>query len=199
MAGGVVAVILRSFGDPRGVMAERIAAGPSEARALADLALACGLALVASMPAAIRRAQGLDIADAVPAAVSAHVFGYLFVAPLLFYALAALLHLIARPFGARRGFLGARMALFWAAVPGAAIALGVALAGVAVEIVAGARLAGLVDYVAIAGLAVWLWILAGSLAEAEGFGATLPVAGALVAGCLGLWGGLAVLSGAALG
>jgi len=42
------------------------------------------------------------------------LFGWLFVAPLAFYAIAAASHSIARLFGGRASWYEARMALFWA-------------------------------------------------------------------------------------
>jgi hypothetical protein len=61
-------------------------------------------------------------------------------APLLLYGLAALLHPAARVFGGRGGFREARAAVFWAALLGGPIAVGIALVGAAVEIVAGPRM-----------------------------------------------------------
>ena len=45
--GGVVDAIARTWRDPRGVMAARVAAGLTESRALADLMVACALFFVA--------------------------------------------------------------------------------------------------------------------------------------------------------
>ena len=42
------------------------------------------------------------------------LFGWLFVVPLAFYAIAAASHMIARLFGGRASWYEARMALFWA-------------------------------------------------------------------------------------
>jgi len=122
MARGLVAAMAQAWSDPRGAMARQVAGGLSETRALQHLTLACGLGFVASAPAAVRRAQALqDVPDALTGVIAAHLFGYVFVAPLLLYAVAALLHLAARAFGGRGGFLGARAALFWAALLGAPI------------------------------------------------------------------------------
>jgi hypothetical protein len=97
MGAGVVDSILRGWCDPRGAMAARLAEGPNEPRALVDLFLACGLGFVASLPAAARRAAELGIEDPFAGAAAAHLFGFLFVAPLMLYGLAALMHLAARP------------------------------------------------------------------------------------------------------
>ncbi len=186
MSGGVVTGIRRAYGDPRGAMARRMAEGLSEPLAMRDLFLACGLGFVASVPTAVRAARTLGIEDSLAGTISAHLFGYLFVAPLLAYGLAAVLHLAARAFGGRGGFLGARSALFRAALLGAPIAILVALAGVATEIVAAAGVLPLIPYLSYAGFAFWLWLLAAGLAEAEGLGATLRVAAVLALVFLGV-------------
>ena len=174
--------IVRAYRDPRGAMAAAIAAGPSEARALAELMGACGLLFLASLPTALRTAGRLGIEDAVPAAIAAHLFGYFCLLPLIAYGLAALVHLAARAFGGRGGWLAARAAIFRAAFLGAPIAGVLALAGTAAG---GGRLPW-VTWLGYAGLAFWLWLLAASLAEAEGFTATGRVAAVLGAGVAGV-------------
>jgi hypothetical protein len=180
MAGGLVDATLRGWRDPRGAMAAELDRGLSEARALAELMFACGLFFVASLPNAIREARSLAIADPVEGAVAAHLFGYLALAPLLAYGFAALVHLVARGFGAERGFGAARAALFRSLLLVAPVAIALALAGVAVE-VAVPSLAPLLDVLGVATLAFWLWLFAASLAEAEGFAATRRVAAVVVA------------------
>lgn len=197
MAEGIVAAIARGYRDPRAEMARQVADGLTEARALGHLFLACGLGFVASLPDAVRKAQSLgDVPDPLAGTISAHLFGYVFVAPLLFYAFAALLHLVARAFGGRGGFLGARSALFWGALLGAPIALALALAGAAAEIAGGAALLPWVAYLGYAGLAFWIWLLAASLAEVEGFAATRRVAAVMALAFVGLALGLGTLTGA---
>jgi hypothetical protein len=196
MSEGVVAAIARAYRDPRGAMARRLSGGPDEGRALFDLFLACGLGFVASLPAALRAAQRLDIPDAQTGAIAAHLFGYLFVAPLLAYGLAALVHLAARAAGGRGGFAEARAAVFWSLLLAAPLALALALAGVAVEAADDPRLLRLLDVLGYAGAAFWLWLFAASLAEAEGFAATGRVAAVLAALALGAAFGLGALANA---
>ena len=189
MAGGIVDSILSGWRDPRAAMARETGQGLSEARSLLHLMLACGLFFVASLPNAIREAQALDIADPVEGAIAAHIFGYLAMAPLLAYGLAALVHLAAHPFGARGGFRAARAALFWSLLLVAPLALGLALIGVGVE-VAAPRLLPIVGWLGYAALAVWVWVFAASLAETEGFAATRPGSRRGVAACIGATVGL---------
>jgi hypothetical protein len=192
---GLVDRIAQGWRDPRGAMAAELAGGANDARALLHLMIACGLLFVASLPNALREARGLAIDDPVQGAIAAHLFGYLALAPLLLYGLAALVHLAARAFGARGGFAGARAALFFSVLLAAPVALVAALVGVAAE----AR-PGLLPWASglgYAGLAFWLWLFAASLAEAEGFAGTGRVAAAVVAAFAGIAGLLAVLAGAA--
>ncbi len=165
----------RAYGDPRGAMARQIAAGLGESRAFLHLTLACALGFVASLPEAARTARRLDIPDPIEGAFAAHLFGYLFVLPLLLYGLAALVHLAARVFGGGGGFLGARAALFWTALLAGPIALALALAGLGAELAGAPRLLPTLDYLGYAGASFWLWLFAATLAEAEGFVATRRV------------------------
>ena len=176
------------MGASRGSILARRSVGLSEARALVHLILACGVFFVASLPNAVREARALAIADPVEGAVAAHLFGYLALVPLVAYGLAAVVHLVARGFGARGGFRAARAALFWSLLMAALAALLLALAGVAVEVAAPA-LATLLDCLGVGALAFWLWLFAASLAEAEGFAGTGRVA-AVVAASVGAVAGL---------
>lgn len=173
---GLVDAIARSWRDPRGVMAGQVAAGLSEPRALVHLMLACMLVFVARLPEAVRMAEGLPVDEPVNAAVAAHLFAWGAVAPLLGYALAAVVHLVARGFGGRGGFLGARAALFWSglALSPAVLALG------ALDALAGGRAAAWLSLAGLAALGLWVWVFAASLAEAEGFASTGRVAAVVV-------------------
>jgi hypothetical protein len=197
MGAGGVAAMAGAYRDPRRVMARQVAEGLSEPRALAHLMLACGLGFVASLPAAARTARGIAADDPLEAAIAAHLFGYLVLAPLILYALATLVHLAARAFGARGGFLAARAAVFWSALLAAPLALGFALARLAAEAAGGGPLLLWLDYLVYAGSAFWLWLFAATLAEAEGLGATAPVAAAVAALAAALVFGLGTLAEAA--
>lgn len=175
---GVVAAIARAYRDPRGAMAEQRAEGLTEPRALMQLFLACFLGLVASLPQAVRQAQRIETDDPLTAAVAAHVFGFIFVAPLLAYGFAALVHLAARAFGARDGYLPARAATFWSLLLAGPLALALALLGAGAEMAGLPRTPwlGLLEYAA---FAFWIWLFAATLAEAEGFRAAGRVAAAM--------------------
>jgi hypothetical protein len=192
---GLVDAMARAYGDPRGAMSAQLAQGPNEPRALFHLMLAAGLFFVASLPNAIREARSLAVDDALSGVIAAHLFGYLFVAPLIAYGMAALVHLLARSFGGTGGFLSARAAVFWAALLGAPIALALALIGVGAEVATGRERLLSLDVLGYASLGFWLWLFAASLAEAEGFSATRRVALAVGLAFGALAALLAVLSG----
>lgn len=181
--GGLVAAIGRAYRDPRAAMAAQLRAGPREAQALFHLLLACGLYLLASLPDAVRRAGALGVEDALAGAIAAHLFGYLFLLPLLLYGIAALVHLAARVCGGRGDFPATRAAVFWAALLGAPIAIGLSLAGAGTEMAGGGDLLPRLAVLGYAGMAFWFWLFGASLAEAErfgeGFGASLSVTAAL--------------------
>ena len=176
MQGGLVDAVARAYRDPRGAMARQLAGGANEPRALFHLMLAAALLFVASLPNAIRKARGLEVEDALSAAIAAHLFGYVFLLPLVAYAGAGLVHLLALGFGARGGFVAARAAVFWSALLGAPIALVLALVGAGAEAATGRGQLPWLDLMGYAGLGFWLWLFAASLAEAEGFAATARVA-----------------------
>lgn len=195
MGGGLVDAIGRGWRGPRAAMAAELDRGLNEGRALVHLMIACGLFFVASLPNAVREARGLGIDDAVEGAVSAHLFAWLALAPLLAYALAALVHLAARGFGARGGFLAARAAVFWSLLLAAPLALALAVLGAIVEIAAPVVLPWLAP-LGYAVLAAWVWFFAASLAEAEGFAATGPVAAVVAAAFAAVAGLLGFVAGA---
>lgn len=181
MKGGLVDAIARGWRAPRAAMAGEIARGPSEGRALVHLMLACAVFFVASLPGAIRRAQTAAVPDPVEGVVSAHVFAWLAVAPLAAFGFAAAVHLVARAFGGRAGFAGARAAVFWWALLVAPLTLGLALLGGVVE--RGApRLLPLAPWLGYGVLAFALWLFAATLAEAEGFASSGRVAAVVGAG-----------------
>ncbi len=179
MSGSLVGAIGRGWRDPRGTMATQIHEGLDEARALFHLMLACGLLCVASLPGAVRASRSIEADDPLSGAIAAYLFGYLFVLPLIAYGAAALMRLVAQRFGGTGSYLAMRSALFWTMLAGAPIALGLALVRVFAEAAPDAGLLPMVTLLGYAGLAVWIWLLAGAIAAAEGFGSTMRVAVAI--------------------
>ncbi len=104
--------ILRTWRDPRRVMRGLLAAGQREDRAIAYLMVGCLLVFVAQWPRLMREAH-FDTATPFDLKLHESLYALLIIAPLLFYAIAALSHIVARLLGGRGSWYGARLALFW--------------------------------------------------------------------------------------
>jgi len=105
--------IVRSYRAPRKVMRGLLAQGEREDRALAYLMVACGLIFVAQWPRLAREAH-LDDTVPLQALLGGALMGWLFIAPLLFYGLAFVAHLVLRALRLRSTPFAARLATFWA-------------------------------------------------------------------------------------
>ena len=101
-----------SWRAPRAAMRRQLAEGVREDRALIYLAVACLLIFVAQWPRLAREAH-LDPGVPLDARIGAALLGWVFMAPLFFYGLAAFSHFIARVFGGRGDWFSSRLALFW--------------------------------------------------------------------------------------
>lgn len=108
----VTADITATYVRPARVMRRLLAMGQREDRALIFLMVACVIVFIGQMPRLSREAHltGQDLNMLLGGAL----LGWLFLAPLFFYALAAVSHLIARLLGGQGDWYGARLALFWA-------------------------------------------------------------------------------------
>ncbi|SFB14525.1 Yip1 domain-containing protein [Poseidonocella pacifica] len=117
----VASDIVATYRGPGRVMRRLLAGPPREDRALAYLMGGCVLTFVAQWPRLARDAhlEGTDINPTLGGALLAWVF----IAPLAFYALASVSHLVARLFGGRGSFYGTRIALFWSWLAAAPILL----------------------------------------------------------------------------
>lgn len=104
--------IAATYRGPKRVIARILARGPREDRALAYLMAACALMFIAQLPKLARQAHLTG--DDLNMLMGGALFGLVFIAPLIFYGLAMLSHLIARLLGGQGTFWSARMALFWA-------------------------------------------------------------------------------------
>jgi hypothetical protein len=104
--------ILSAWRAPRQVMRGLLAAGPREDRALATLIAACAVMFIAQWPALSREAH-LEPDIPLQARLSGALMATLFIVPLLAYAMAGLVHLVARVMGGRGTWYTARLALFW--------------------------------------------------------------------------------------
>ncbi len=105
--------IVRTYRSPRRVVREKLARGVREDRALATLIGACVLIFVAQWPLLSRQAH-LDPSVPLDVRLGGALLGWLFIAPMAAYVIAALSHVLARIFGGTGSWFGARLALFWA-------------------------------------------------------------------------------------
>jgi hypothetical protein len=104
--------IVATWRRPRAVMQRLLAQGRREDRALAFLIGACLLIFVAQWPRLSREAY-FDPSIPLDARIGGALMGWLLLAPLMAYGLAALSHLIARVFRGSGTWYSARLALFW--------------------------------------------------------------------------------------
>ena len=106
---------------PAVILRRKLQDGPREERALAVLMAACFLLFVAQWPRLAREAHFSSLSgrpeSEVPgldALMGSSFFALVFLAPLMFYAIAALSRLVLGWFGRRTTQYGARISLFWA-------------------------------------------------------------------------------------
>lgn len=104
--------IIRAWKSPRAAIRRQLAGGENEGRALIYLMVACLLFFVAQWPRLSREAF-LEPEIPLDVRIGGALMGWIFIAPLLFYALAAFSHLISRLAGGTGTYFGARLALFW--------------------------------------------------------------------------------------
>lgn len=104
--------IVATYRGPGAVVARLVSGPPREDRAIAMLMGACALLFVAQLPALSRQAH--ETGEDLQMLMGGSLLGVVFIAPLMFYALAAISHLVAKLFGGQGSHWQARMALFWA-------------------------------------------------------------------------------------
>ncbi|MEO3414183.1 YIP1 family protein [Roseovarius sp. CAU 1744] len=107
----VAADIVATYCRPRRVMRRLLDLGMREDRALAVLMAGCVVVFVGQWPRLAREAHltGQELNPLLGGALMA----WIFIAPLLLYAVAMISHLAARVLGGKGSGYGARMALFW--------------------------------------------------------------------------------------
>ncbi len=110
--------MMRTWRAPRVVMRELLSQGQREDRALAFLMIACIVIFIAQWPRLSRIAAGFDLAAGadVPELsqlIAYEFLGWLMVWPLMFYAIGAVSHVVAKLVGGQGSWYTARLALFW--------------------------------------------------------------------------------------
>lgn len=104
--------IIQSYRRPRAVIRDQLTRGIREDYVLYILLMACGIIFVSRWPE-LSRAAHLDPSIPLSARLWAAGLGWIFFAPLFFYAIAWISYLIARIMGGQGSAYGARLALFW--------------------------------------------------------------------------------------
>jgi hypothetical protein len=107
----VTSDITATYRGPGRVMKRLLEMGQREDRALAFLMAFCVIMFFAQLPRLSREAHltGQDL----NMMLGGTLLAWIFIAPLLLYALAGLTHLIAKAIGGQGSWYGARLALFW--------------------------------------------------------------------------------------
>lgn len=155
--------LFASWRRPRATLRRQLAGGQREDRVLVYLMAACLVIFLSTLPGLAREAY-LDPAVPLEARIGGALVAWMFLAPLMFYGLAALSHLLARALGGRGSGFGARLALFWTLLAVSPLWL---LQGLVAGFIGpGPALTLVSSVLAVAFLAIWLL----SLAEAEGLG-----------------------------
>lgn len=131
-----------------------------EARGLVYLILGCLLIYIGQIPGLVAVADTVEGGAPRDARLAITFFAWVFIWPLIFYALAALSHLLARVLGGRGRGADARLALFWAVLTVSPLFLVRGLAEIAGN---AAALLAINTLVAVAFVVIW----AATLIEAE--------------------------------
>ncbi|SEF97465.1 Yip1 domain-containing protein [Thalassococcus halodurans] len=154
--------IVASYRRPAQVMRRLLSAGTREDRALAMLMAGCVLAFISQLPRLSREAHltGEELNPMLGGAL----FAWLFIAPLMFYLIAALSHLVARLFKGKGDWFGARLALFWAFLAASPLMLLNGLTAGFVGPGAALTLVGFVWFVAF----MVIWLVSLKVAETDG-------------------------------
>lgn len=151
--------IAATYRRPRAVIGRLLDGGRREDRALAILMAGCAVTFIAQWPRLAREAH-LTGQELYPL-LGATLLAWLFVAPLMMYALAGLGHLAARALGGQGTGFGARLALFWAFLAASPLLLLHGLVAGFIGPGAGLQAVGALW------LAVFLWFWGSGLREAS--------------------------------
>ena len=151
--------MVATYRGPRRAFARLLSSEVREDRALMILMAGCLIAFVARWPALARQAHisGDDLNMLLGGALMA----WLFIAPLVLYALAALSHLLAKLLRGQGDWYGARVALFWSLLASSPLMLLNGLIEGFVGPGPGLQLVGLLWFI------VFMWFWLSGLLEAE--------------------------------
>lgn len=151
--------IPRAWIKPRAVMRDLLARGKHEDMAFVFLMIGCFMVFVAQLPRLSREA--FETGQDFMVLMGGTLMAWVFIAPLLFYGIAALSHLVAKAVGGGGSWFGARLALFWSLL---AISPGMLLHGLTAGFIGPGPALSLVGIVVLVAFC-WIWI--GSLSVVE--------------------------------
>lgn len=144
--------IVATYKGPGAVIRRHLARGESEPRVLAFLMAGCVLVFLSQLPRLARQAH-LEKVELNPL-LGASLLAWVFIAPLMLYGLAWLVHLVAKPLGGKASSYGARLALFWAFLAATPLML---LNGLVAGFIGPGPALQLVGFVWLV-IFVWFWI-----------------------------------------
>ncbi len=150
--------IVAAYRGPRTVFRRLLSMGGNEGRALAIVMAGCAVFFVSEWPRLAREAHltGQELNPLLGGSLMA----WIFIAPLLFYAIGAISHLVLRALGGQATGYATRLALFWAWLVASPIKL---LHGLVAGFIGPGP--GLTA-VGVVWLAVFLWVWVANLREA---------------------------------
>ena len=119
--------IIRSYHRPQVVVAQFVANGAREDRALGFLAGGCVIAFIAQWPRLAR--QSFIEGQALDMLIGGALYAWIFLAPLMFYISAGLVQFIGYLMGSKRSGAQTRTAIFWAFLATAPLLLVVGVIG----------------------------------------------------------------------
>ena len=140
--------IARTWRGPRRVYRDLLGQGVREDRALASLMAGCLLVFVAQWPIHVRTAQGFGVPEGAEAPslqqlMTYGFFGWVILAPLLFYVIALIVHGAALLLRGQGPGYYARLSVFWALLASSPAALLYGLAAGFIGPAPGTEIAGL--------------------------------------------------------
>ncbi|SLN34808.1 Yip1 domain protein [Roseovarius albus] len=144
--------IVATYRSPRRVMQRLLQAGQREDRALVFLISACMIVFVAQWPRLTREAHLTE--QELNPLLGGALLGWIFIAPLFFYALALVSHWVLRLIGGKNSAYAARIALFWAFLAASPLILLHGLVAGFIGPGPGLSLVGFVWFI----LFLWFWI-----------------------------------------
>ena len=159
----VVQDMFATYRGPHKVVARLLARGEREDRSLSILMAACGTVFIAQWPRIAREAHmtGQELNPMLGGAL----LGWIFIAPLIFYALAFISQILLRAFGQKLTGFSARIALFWAFLASAPLLL---LRGLVAGFLGKGMGLSTVDLIWVV-IFMWFWI-AGLVQAGRGLG-----------------------------